>query len=435
MKITLSQAIEDKHTKTSPGIKRFHKLWTQAERLKKSNALFEQKLHDLTLEVEPLMAETESELCESTHNLLDKKLKFLTRKSLAQWQRHELLQWTEESLEFLSYALRSDRDRLQQQNKQMFDLTQQAAEEDRDYSDEIFDEGFDDEMALDIDAEMGFFELEFDNEQREQREQFIQQQNGQQNDLFGNQEALAEFDLAQEKSKKDALKSFNEQLQAQVDEDNTFNTQNDEFDPFADFDPFSDSNSGQGPAFDEGQQDKSALRKLLDTANIKKMFQQLARVLHPDREQDKDRQAEKQALMALAIKARDEGDILSLFSLHNTHVQGSGLEFDEPQIEALSLLLVEQIQKLKHSKDDIIHSSAMNEKVHEIFYSHSTKKVAENIKNYKKVSQSDIRSIDVLVDSLTSLKALKPLLEERYDMHRGTGPLDALLEQMFNAKF
>jgi len=435
MKITLSQAIEGKHPKTTPSMKRFRKLWDQAERLKKSNVLFEQKLSDLTLEVEPLMSETESKLCESTHNLLDKKLKFLSRKSLAQWQRHELLQWTEESLEFLSYALRSDRDRLQQQIKQMFDLTQQASEEDRDYSDEIFDEEFDDEMALDIDAEMGFFELEFDNEQREQRERFIQQQNGQQNDLFDKQEALTEFDLAQKKSKKDALKSFNEQLQAQVDEDNTFNTQNDEFDPFADFDPFSESNSGQGPDFDEGQQDKSALRKLLDGANIKKMFQQLARVLHPDREQDKNRQAEKQALMALAIKARDEGDILSLFSLHNTHVQGSGLEFDEPQIEALSLLLTEQIQKLKQTKDDIIHSSAMNEKVHEIFYSHNNKKVADNIKNYKKVSQSDIRSMDALVNSLTSLKALKPLLEERYDMHRGTGPLDALLEQMFNAKF
>lgn len=423
MKITLSQAIEDKHPKASPGMKRFQKLWDQAEKLKGSNAVLEHRLQEIVKEVEPIIAEAENEICTKTHSLIDKKLKFLSRKSLAQWQRDELFQWTEESLEFLSYSQHSNQERLQQQIKQMFDFAkpEPAPETPRD-TDEAFEDWGEDE-ELDIDGELELFELEFDNEQEDQRTDFIQRQNEQQDDLFGKQEALLDFDLAQKKAKILALKLFREQLESLAE----INGDDQPRDGDEDFDPFSGFDSDQEP---ERDQHKAALRKLLDGANIKKVFQQLARVLHPDREQDAGLQVEKQGLMAQAIKARDEGDILSLFSLHNSHVQDSELAFDESQIKALSELLNEQIIKLQEAKADIIHASPHHARVYEFFYSHNTKKVAQNIKDYKKMSQSDIQNLQTMVDDLTSLKALRPMLEERYDIRHSHR-----INQIFNDEF
>jgi len=413
MPIILSQAINNPPKKQSAKLKRFRKLWAQAEKLEQSNMQLQQRLGEIAIEVEPIMAQAEQAMCANTHDLLDKKLKFLKMKSLAQWQRRELFEWIGDSLTFLNHSEYTDQNRLEQQIQRMDDIVGPPPEDDYDYPDD------EDDGAIDIEAILVHFEKDFGLEQAHQRAEFIKQQQG---DLFGHEEALAEFDRHQAEEKAAALKSFKEQLEAEVNFDGAdIFDEDDDLDPFADFEP---QGPEQDPGLEREKQDKADLRKLLDGANVKKLFQQLAKVLHPDREPDKAVQAQKQVLMAQAIKARDEGDILSLFSLHNTHVPGSELEFDNSQLAALCQLLEEQIEKLKQAKSDVIMDTPKQARVYEFFYAASDKKVNKNIADYKKMSQADIENLNDLVKYLSSLKHLKPLLEERYDMSHAVNPMD-----------
>lgn len=420
MPIILSEAINNPPKKQSAKLKRFRKLWAQAEKLEQSNMLLQQRLGEIAIEVEPIMAQAEQAMCAKTHDLLDKKLKFLKMKSLAQWQRQELFEWIGDSLTFLHHSEHTDQKRLQQQIERMDDIVGPPPEDDYDYPD-------DDNAAIDIEAILVHFEKDFGLEQAHQRAEFIKQRQG---DLFGHEEALAEFDRNQAEEKAAALKSFKEQIEAEVNFDGA-----DIFDEDDDpFDEFEHQGQEKDPRQDRDSQDKADLRKLLDGANVKKLFQQLAKVLHPDREQDKELQAQKQVLMAQAIKARDEGDILTLFSLHNTHVPGSELEFDNSQLAALCQLLEEQIEKLKQDKSKVITDTPKQARVYEFFYAASDKKVKKKIAEYEAMSQTDIENLSDLVKYLSSLKHLKPLLEERYDMSRAVNPMD-VFDDIFDHRF
>ena len=62
------------------------------------------------------------------------------------------------------------------------------------------------------------------------------------------------------------------------------------------------------------------LRSIEDRLSVERLFRQLAKVLHPDREQDETLRAEKHELMSQCLKARQEKDINALLSLYCEHV-------------------------------------------------------------------------------------------------------------------
>ena len=57
-----------------------------------------------------------------------------------------------------------------------------------------------------------------------------------------------------------------------------------------------------------------------DVLSVDQLFRPLARALHPDREQDEKRKAEKHALMSECLLARENNDIDSLLSLYIEHI-------------------------------------------------------------------------------------------------------------------
>ncbi len=57
-----------------------------------------------------------------------------------------------------------------------------------------------------------------------------------------------------------------------------------------------------------------------DVLSVDQLFRPLARALHPDREQNEQRKAEKHALMSECLTARENNDIDSLLSLYIEHI-------------------------------------------------------------------------------------------------------------------
>lgn len=87
--------------------------------------------------------------------------------------------------------------------------------------------------------------------------------------------------------------------------------------------PHSES-SGRSPhedhaGFSDGPTD-TRVSELERRLSLERLFRQLARVLHPDREQDDARKAEKHILMSQCLKARQDKDIDTLLSLYTEHV-------------------------------------------------------------------------------------------------------------------
>lgn len=81
---------------------------------------------------------------------------------------------------------------------------------------------------------------------------------------------------------------------------------------------------------------------------VARLFRRLARVLHPDREPDESRRLVKHALMSECLRARDEGDIDTLLSLHAEHVGElpDDVAGDDPA--ELAALLRRQLETLRH---------------------------------------------------------------------------------------
>lgn len=62
------------------------------------------------------------------------------------------------------------------------------------------------------------------------------------------------------------------------------------------------------------------INSLEDKLSVERLFRQLAKVLHPDREQDEQAKAAKHVLMSQCLKARQDNDINTLLSLYCEHV-------------------------------------------------------------------------------------------------------------------
>lgn len=70
---------------------------------------------------------------------------------------------------------------------------------------------------------------------------------------------------------------------------------------------------------DSAQLDEK-IRKSQKSLSVNRLFRQLAKVLHPDREQDETLKADKHLLMSQCLEARQRKDIDTLLQLYCEHV-------------------------------------------------------------------------------------------------------------------
>ena len=89
------------------------------------------------------------------------------------------------------------------------------------------------------------------------------------------------------------------------------------------------------------------LQSLEDKLSVEHLFRQLAKVLHPDREQNDARRAEKHILMSQCLKARQEKDINALLSLYCEHVGELPDELDSNSHSELISALEAQLKELQ----------------------------------------------------------------------------------------
>ncbi|MEH6446496.1 MAG: hypothetical protein V7784_21575 [Oceanospirillaceae bacterium] len=429
MQISVSELLKTGATQTSSSQKEFNKLWKRIGSLKKSNITFTEKLAALVVTTAPAIRKHELGAIANLHLLIAKKLKFLAMKSLSRYNRDELGEWIEESFGQINTYKPEDMKLLEQQIARYNEilegfygpLDQEIDVEDEEEDDEEDNESFN--------SECFFAELEADLKAQYEidRAEFIESINdGSQHSFFdfeGEKEAKTaaydkakkaqyEIDLAQLKSA--ATEMFMQE--GVFDEGDLDGEELDEQDPNG---QGSYHHSSHQEHFEQDKADNSAkaatdkLKKLLETANIPKMFRQIAKKLHPDREQDPEQRLIKQDLMAKAIQAREDGDILVLFDLYTSYVDQSELYFNDEQLVSINALLKVQITQIQAEKQAIIESNEQYYKCYHLFYASSVKKMQTKIKTFEQESVEEVGAIGDLANELKNLASMKEVLRDR----------------------
>lgn len=109
------------------------------------------------------------------------------------------------------------------------------------------------------------------------------------------------------------------------------------------------------------QLDQEAKERAIQEArnrNIGSIYKQLAKVLHPDLEQDEDKKAEKQELMKLLVGAYEKNDLHTLLQLELQWIynEENNLEtLSEEKLKIYIQVLKDQAQELEFEKSGLVH--------------------------------------------------------------------------------
>ena len=161
--------------------------------------------------------------------------------------------------------------------------------------------------------------------------------------------------------------------------------------------------------------DEQALNKLIKGGSINKLFRRLARVLHPDREQDEEARLEKNRLMSELSEARDSNDITTLFAFYTKYVGQSPLEELGGDLIDATELLNRQYAQLRSQHTDIVHEDPKAAALYQRFHKKTMKAAQREINTHLENLQQDINNLTLFCKEVTSLNKLKPYLQMRWE--------------------
>lgn len=342
----------------SPSEARFDKAWQRVANQQKKNARLREEVKDFAQRVSAAIQDQEKAYVESLYQTCEHLLVFYGRKSLSVWQRDVLLEWiTDYVTTIRNNPFAADLDLtplLEKMEAVLAKMHPELASELREHA----DPDGDGESPFGAAHEQGTME-----------------------DLF---EELA-----------------------------------DEFGHHPDFEEFAEWFAKQNESFESAHQQRKdedqALAKLMKDSSINKLFRKVARVLHPDREQDDDARIEKNRLMSELVEARDANDITTIFAFYAEYVGESPLQELGGDLHGVTALLQRQYESLRDQQEEILHEDPIAGALYQRFHKKSDKAVWRNIEVYRSELEGDMAHLQLFRAQVTSLNKLKPYLMERWD--------------------
>lgn len=358
MNITLSETtVSPQKTKLQ---KEFDKLWQAVKNKQLANAKLKTELADLHKIYQDKILPIEQLTAQPYTQLVQRLIEFFSRKSLTQWQRHELSQWILECIEHVQPL------NAQRSCELMASYQQVLA----------------DYLGVDV-------------------EEIKEEMNPKVNPL---DELFDEFE--------DLDDAFND---AMHNESSYSDSQDDLFG----FSENEDIHAAFEDAFaSEALPEKPKETNMLSDKWLRMIFRRTANVLHPDKERNADLRKAKEGLMSQLLTARDEKDIFSMLNLYMQHVDSDELLITDETMGHLCEQLKEQKNQLTENRDRILYENPMYTVLYENLYAKSHKTQERNIESYIQRVEESIHELSGFVASLRNLEMLKVYLRDRYDEHR-----------------
>lgn len=355
----------------------FQKEWQRVINFQKSNAKLKQDVEAFVAQVEDYLGAEETLLCDAQIEQTRKLIGFIAKKTLPDYLRDELLFWIETNLDKLTNNPFTQNHHLQ--------------------------------------SLMEEFESNLKQHDQHELEKFKKRY----------PDLEPEDDLEDEDELEDIVKSLFEDMDEDWEGPGDDNWQDD---PFGN--PFEDQYEEEIKV-----EQHRAMDKLLKSSSINQLFRRLAKALHPDMVQDEEEKTKRHHLMSELVEARKKKDIVTIMTMYAEHIGEAPQDIFQNNFEQMTQLLKFRVAQLKEEKDHIIHENPRHGCIYSTFHHPSNSKVQQALRARQKAIKSLITDIKITAPNLSSLKALKPLLRDRYEESDVMGEFAEFLMRNMDREF
>ncbi|MFO6424586.1 molecular chaperone DnaJ [Motilimonas sp. KMU-193] len=363
-------------TSSKPAANKLHKLWADVEKKQQRNERYKAKLDEFYNTFKQQVAAEEQGVCVATQDWILHLISFIPRKSIKGEKREALYDWIAEEIDILEAnpfnpikisTLREafSQGLVKQPEHNIDDIPMEQVDQLRDELSDMFGETLpiSDEEFKQLLKEPAKFQ-EFIEDLLRQREQAWAEELGDDVDDF-------EFEWD---------------------------------DPFA-----------ESEYFDKGVTNDDAAKagSLFGAKQMVKLYRQLAKILHPDRELDSAKKTEKKALMQQLSQAKKAKDPLALLLLAQQHLPEHNLELDSKLIKQLEAALRNKISLLNDEHKQMQHGGSIESRIWQKFGGGSKASREHTLDDYRHALLVETQELNSKRLKTTSVKALNILLNQR----------------------
>ena len=361
-------------TSSSPKQKnKLNQLWEDVEKKQRRIERYQAKLDDFYHDFKASTEKQERAVCRATEKWIHRLISFIPRKTIKGPQREALYDWIQEELTILesnpfnpvdSIALRESF------NQALLALPSNQADANVMTEDQI--EAFREEMFM-----MLGYELDISDD-----------------------ELMAMV--------KDPQK-FHDYLQSvMAEKSQEEHAEEDDID-WGDEDFFSQANDDNH--FEPSHHQASDA--LYSDKQITKLYRQLAKQLHPDKETDEEKKSEKSALMQQLSQAKKDKDVVALFMLAQQHLPDHEMVMDEDMLERLKMTLTEKIEQLNLDYQDLKHGGDIKNIIWQRFGGGNKASRQKGLREYREHLKKESQELLAQSQEIKTVKQMQERLKKR----------------------
>ncbi|WP_448512415.1 hypothetical protein [Photorhabdus laumondii] len=164
--------------------------------------------------------------------------------------------------------------------------------------------------------------------------------------------------------------------------------------------------------FDPAAEDQKKLDSLFKSQEVSQMYRKIAKVLHPDREQDLDEKKKKNQLMVQLSKAKKDNDVWTIIDMYHKYIDPT-FSFNSRDISNINKLLKARIDRLADELNQLKKSDSLPGMIWRTLGGNTSKAIENNLREHCKKLQQHIENEIQLRENLRSLTVLKNYLAER----------------------
>ncbi len=361
-------------TSSSPKQKnKLNQLWEDVEKKQRRIERYQAKLDDFYHDFKASTEKQERAVCRATEKWIHRLISFIPRKTIKGPQREALYDWIQEELTILesnpfnpvdSIALRESF------NQALLALPSNKADVDVMTEDQI--EAFREEMFM-----MLGYELDISNDELMAMVKDPQKFH----DYL--QSVMAEKSQ-EEHAEEDDIDWGDEDFFFQANDDNHFEPSH-----------------------------HQASDALYSDKQITKLYRQLAKQLHPDKETDEEKKSEKSALMQQLSQAKKDKDVVALFMLAQQHLPDHEMVMDEDMLERLKMTLTEKIEQLNLDYQDLKHGGDIKNIIWQRFGGGNKASRQKGLREYREHLKKESQELLAQSQEIKTVKQMQERLKKR----------------------
>ncbi|MEZ8849256.1 J domain-containing protein [Vibrio cyclitrophicus] len=161
---------------------------------------------------------------------------------------------------------------------------------------------------------------------------------------------------------------------------------------------------------------------LYSDKQITKLYRQLAKQLHPDKETDEKKKSEKSALMQQLSQAKKDKDVVALFILAQQHLPEHEMVMDEGMLERLKMTLTEKIEQLNMDYQELRHGGDIKSILWQRFGGGNKASRQKGLREYRAHLQKESQDLLAQCQEVKTVKQLQQRLKLRIEASRFNNP-------------